>query len=262
MHGPSTASISPAPSVRMAATVCSRTPASNPVQPVWATPSTPCGLARATGAQSAVSTARAQPAWSVTAASALEPAPAPGEDTVTTRSPWTWRSHVHRRSTTTRRRASTSEATLVTRAPPCPMSPSARSVKRTCAGPTSSASTARSLLQEGRNVEVVVAAEVEVLRAGEDVVLGGLETESPGRAALPALVPTVEAGGHDRDPDLVAHGVVDDGPEDDVGVGMGHAPDDLGRLVDLEEPQVAPAGDVEEDAPRPLDRGLEQGAGD
>ena len=36
--------------------------------------------------------------------------------------------------------------------------------------------------------------------------------------------------------------------------------DDLGRLVHLEQPQVGAAGDVEQDAPRALDRGLEQRA--
>ena len=36
--------------------------------------------------------------------------------------------------------------------------------------------------------------------------------------------------------------------------------DDLGRLVDLEEPEVGAAGDVEQDAPGALDGGLEQRA--
>ena len=38
--------------------------------------------------------------------------------------------------------------------------------------------------------------------------------------------------------------------------------DDLGRLVDLEQAEVAPAGDVEQDAGGALDRLLEQRAGD
>ena len=81
--------------------------------------------------------------------------------------------------------------------------------------------------------------------------------------AGPALaLPALEAGGDDGDPHLVAHVLVDDAAEDDVGVGVGHAVDDLGRLVDLEQPEVGPAGDVEQDAPGPLDGGLEQRAGD
>ena len=56
--------------------------------------------------------------------------------------------------------------------------------------------------------------------------------------------------------------VVDDRAEDDVGVGVGDAVDDLGRLVDLEQAEVAAAGDVEQDAAGALDRGLEQRAGD
>ena len=82
-----------------------------------------------------------------------------------------------------------------------------------------------------------------------------------GAAAL-ALVPPVEAGGDDGDPDLVAHLVVDDRAEDDVGVGVGDAVDDLGRLVDLEQAEVAAAGDAEQDAAGALDGGLEQRAGD
>src|SRR3954447_7711734 len=147
------------------------------------------------------------------------------------------------------------------------MSPSARPVNRMRTGARSTES--RALLEEGRDVEVVVAAavaEVELVVVGtaEHVVLGGLEPKgaAPLAAARLALVPSVEAGGDDRDPHLVAHGVVDDGTEDDVGVGMGHAADDLGRLVDLEEAEVAAARDVEQDAACALDGRLEEGAGD
>ena len=85
-----------------------------PTQPAWATAKTPSGLSRTTGAQSAVRTAMAQPAVAHTAASATSPAPSPGPVTRTTRLPWTWRSHVHGRSTTARRRASTSGLTACT----------------------------------------------------------------------------------------------------------------------------------------------------
>src|SRR5438270_3750624 len=116
------------------------------------------------------------------------------------------------------------------------MSPSARPVNRMRAGARSMES--RALLQEGGNVEVVVAAAAQVelvlVGAAEHVVLGGLEPEgtAPLAAAGLSLVPTVEAGGNHCHADFVAHRVVDDGTEDDVGVGMGNAADDLGRLVD------------------------------
>src|SRR5947199_1703133 len=137
------------------------------------------------------------------------------------------------------------------------MSPSARPVNRMRAGARSTES--RALLQEGGDVEVVVAtaAEIEVVVVGsaEHVVLGRLEPEgAPTFAATRlALVPPVEAGGDHRDAHLVAHRVVDNGAEDDVGVGVGHAADDLGSLVDLEEAEVAPARDVEQDAAGALD---------
>ena len=92
--------------------------------------------------------------------------------------------------------------------------------------------------------------------------LAGGQGQVGGGGALPALVPAVEAGGDDGDPHLVAHGVVDDHAGDDVGVGVGHLVDDLGRLVDLEQAEVAAAGDVEQDAAGALDGGLEQRAGD
>src|SRR5215212_3290294 len=72
----------------------------------------------------------------------------------------------------------------------------------------------------------------------------------------------VEPGRDHRDPDLVPEGVVDHGPEDDVGVGVGGRSDHLGGLVDLEQAQVGAAGDVEEYAPGPVDRRLQQGRGD
>lgn len=72
----------------------------------------------------------------------------------------------------------------------------------------------------------------------------------------------VEARRDDGDPDLVAQGVVDDGAEDDVGLGVGRLADQLGRFVDLEEAEVGAAGDGEQDAPRSVDGCLEQRRGD
>src|SRR5438132_1032974 len=151
-------------------------------------------------------------------------------------------------------------------APSSRMTSTARPVKRTSAGPRRTWSTrAPRLLQEAGYVEVVLAAEVEVVAAaGLEHVLACAEAERGAAPVAPllALVPAVEAGGDDGDAHLVAQRVVDDRAEDDVGVGMGDPVDDLGRLVHLEQPQVAAAGDVEQDAARPFDRRLEQRAGD
>ena len=68
----------------------------------------------------------------------------------------------------------------------------------------------------------------------------------------------VEAGGDHRHAHLVAERRVDHGAEDDVAVAVGGAGDDLGRLVDLEQAEVAAAGDVEQDAAGALDARLEQ----
>src|SRR3954453_14892363 len=54
-----------------------------------------------------------------------------------------------------------------------------------------------------------------------------------------ARAPVVEAGGDDGHADLLALGLVEHRPEDDVGVGVRCALDDLGSLVDLEQAQVA-----------------------
>ena len=85
---------------------------------------------------------------------------------------------------------------------------------------------------------------------------------SRARRAPRAAAAVIEAGGDHGHPDLVAQRVVDHGAEDDVGVGVGGALDDLGRLVDLEQAEVVAAGDVEQDAGRALDRLLEQRRGD
>ena len=58
------------------------------------------------------------------------------------------------------------------------------------------------------------------------------------------------------------HAVVDDGAEDDVRLRVGGLLDHLGRLVDLEQAEVAAAGDVEQDAAGALDVDLEQRAHD
>jgi hypothetical protein len=72
----------------------------------------------------------------------------------------------------------------------------------------------------------------------------------------------VEAGGDDGDPHLVTEGVVDDRTEDDVGLGVRGVGDQLRRLVDLEQAEVAATGDVEQHAVSAVHAGLEQRAGD
>src|SRR5439155_15268316 len=123
--------------------------------------------------------------------------------------------------------------------PPC------RSVNATRAPSTSSAmwpNLACGLLQELGDVEVVVV-EVEVVVGAAQGRLFLLEAErlrahvAGAPAVALALVP-VEAGGDDGDTDFVAERVVDDGAEDDVGVRVRRLADDLGRLVDLEQPEV------------------------
>src|SRR5205814_3146493 len=85
--------------------------------------------------------------------------------------------------------------------------------------------------------------------------LARLEGEEPG-----GPLAATEPGRDHRHSQLVGRALVDDGAEDDVGVRRGGALDDLGRLVHLEEPKVAAAGDVEQDAGRSLHRLLEERA--
>src|SRR4051812_38768677 len=145
-------------------------------------------------------------------------------------------------------------------APRLPRSPSARPVKTTWAGPSR---TARALLQEVGYVEAIVfVAQIELV-VGAEGILGFGQSETAGgtgrRFVLAglALLPAVEAGRDHRHTNLVAHAFVDDLTEDDVGVGVGHAVDDLGRLVHLEQAKVAAAGDVQQDAAGSLDGRLE-----
>ena len=51
----------------------------------------------------------------------------------------------------------------------------------------------------------------------------------------------VEPCRNHRDPHLVAERVVDDGAEDDVGLGVGRLLDEFGSLVDLEQAEIAAA---------------------
>src|SRR4051794_17560343 len=95
--------------------------------------------------------------------------------------------------------------------------------------------------QERRDVDLVVgdlerrALDTRAAIATPRAVAGLLARRPRPRAAV------VEAGGDHRHADLVAHVLVDDGAEDDVRRRVGRALDDLGRLVDLEQADVAAA---------------------
>src|SRR5262245_10253751 len=99
------------------------------------------------------------------------------------------------------------------------------------------------LLEEARDVEVVVLALEILVAAREHVASLTRAHRAPYVRTLAARFPPVEPGGDHGDPDLVTHLVVDDGAEDDVGVGMRDTVDDFGDLVDLEQPEVAASRD-------------------
>jgi hypothetical protein len=61
----------------------------------------------------------------------------------------------------------------------------------------------------------------------------------------------LEAGRNHRDADLLVHGRVDHGAEDDVRVGVCGLNAEAGGLVHLEEAEVLAAGDVEAACPSP-----------
>ena len=63
----------------------------------------------------------------------------------------------------------------------------------------------------------------------------------------------VEPGGDDGDPHLVTERVVDDGTEDDVGVGVRGLLHQPGGLVDLEQTEVGPTGDRQQHAAGTVD---------
>src|SRR5512143_1033247 len=270
MHGPSRA---PTMGTAIASTVESMTPATRPRHPACAIASTPSSPAKDTGAQSALCTASAMPGSRTISASASVPhtSAAFAEVTSTTPAPCTWRTHTHRSGRRPWRRASTAAAGWsIAKLPSArdvvyekTAGPSARPIAladgRCCevlSGRVTCPLDTTRLLQEGGDVEVVAAHVAHRFRRGN------ARSHRRSTAGVTSIVPAVEAGRDDRDPNLVAHLVVDDGAEDDVRVGMGHTVDHLGRLVDLEQAEVAAAGDGEQDAARALDRGLEQRARD
>src|SRR5580658_2068151 len=157
MQAPRQASTFVAPSRRISLTVASITPASTPRQPAWATPTTPSGLPKASGAQSAANTTRRESRRTVTSPSPSAPTCSPGASTRRTVAPWTWRSQLQGRSPTTSTKSSDIAAGGR-------RSPSKASVATTCTGVPGSwkDETVRALLQERGDVEVVVP-EVEIV---------------------------------------------------------------------------------------------------
>ncbi len=100
---------------------------------------------------------------------------------------------------------------------------------------------------------------------------GGTRTSDPGcgrlavtgpagarQTASPTVLDGVEARGDDRDPDLVAEGIVDHRTEDDVRFGMGGVRDQLGRGVDLEQTEIGTTRDVQQHALGAVHAGLEE----
>src|SRR5262249_58078240 len=114
--------------------------------------------------------------------------------------------------------------------------------------------------QERRYVDVLVG----------DLQRGALALVDP-RAAIPARAAlatgaapgtVVKAGADHRYAHVVGHALVDHRAEDDVGVRVGRVLDDLRGVVDLEQAEILPAGDVQQDARRPVDGFLQQRRGD
>src|SRR5918995_84072 len=85
-----------------------------------------------------------------------------------------------------------------------------------------------------------------------------------GRTLRAALVgeALVEARGDHGDRYLLPVRLIDYRAEDEVRILVGGVVDDLRSLVDLEEPQLAPSRDVQDDPRRPVDARFEQRAGD
>ena len=213
----------------------------------------------ATGAQSAVCTASAAPGAAVTAASAVGAGAArrarrPRRPS--RRAPAAARSTGGRRAAATSRRATSAGST------------SAGRRRRRCVNTRTGGAAGRYFRNDGTSKSSSPSRSVVLVVAGVEEVRGSTRLERPRRRRPRprrplALVPAVEAGGDDGDPDLVAHLVVDDRAEDDVGVLVGDAVDDLGRRVHLEQAEVGRPPAMLSRMPRaPSMRRLEQRAGD
>src|SRR5439155_16973807 len=89
---------------------------------------------------------------------------------------------------------------------------------------------------------------------------GSRQSRTEATLALP--LGHVEAGGDDRDPDLVLDLLVDHCAKDDARLGVGRLGDHIGSLADFAQRQVGPTRDVEQHAPRAIHADVEQRTGD
>ena len=72
----------------------------------------------------------------------------------------------------------------------------------------------------------------------------------------------LKAGGHNGDAHLIAQALIKGSTPDDVGIGMGALGDHAGSGLDILQTNVGAGGDVDDDAARTGDAGLQQRAGD
>src|SRR5207244_12185753 len=109
------------------------------------------------------------------------------------------------------------------------------------------------IAEEGRGLELVP--DLETRHSGLLAAERRFYRVAPPAPAGCAAAP--EAGRDHRYAHLVTEPVVDHGAENDVRVLVGRARHHLGSFVDLEQPDVGAAGDVQEHAGCALDRRLE-----
>src|SRR5215210_5742842 len=105
--------------------------------------------------------------------------------------------------------------------------------------------------EEGRDIENVALLLGLLARFGDRLLVA-----ASGRHTL------VEARGDHGNAHLLPVRLVHNRPKDQVSVLVSGIMHDLGGLVDLEEPEVGPTGDVQDDPGRPLDARLEKRARD
>src|SRR5690606_30851947 len=87
---------------------------------------------------------------------------------------------------------------------------------------------------------------------------GGRGLRNRGNVKTRGRLAAIEACGDDGDTHLITQGVVDDGSEDDVRLGVRGFLDQLCRVVDLEDAEVGTTLDRQQHTVRTLDGCLEQ----
>src|SRR6476620_961238 len=280
-----------APTPSIAATARTTTPFCAPTRPAWTAATTPARASpNKTGTQSAVTTAKAKRGLVVTNASVLFTGTSRCSSTTTTRSLCTWfiqttpSSPSPTAAVSLLRLAATAVGSSPTWSPRLKVSnggadtPPARVVVtrriRTLTRPVSGSG---SVAHERRHVDIVVVVATDADRRAVGVHrhagrIGGIEQRRGYLArlarcdrlgagtdnGLSARTAGLEARGDNRDADLVAQRVVDDRTEDDVGFCVRGLLHQRGGLVDLEQAEVAAAGDRHQHALGALHRRLEQ----